>query len=406
MDLLERYPLAAAAYAVSIFIVLWLTAKAALQLKVVATNATPAEGRYGCIDGLRGFLAAGVFVSHSFTAYEYNVTGSWGWSASPILNQLGQTSVALFFMITGFLFTLRAERATVDWRALYLSRVLRIAPLYVLVVCAVFAIALSATGWVLRDTPAQLLSAIFEWMTFVVFGRPDINGLEKTWTIVAGVNWTLRYEVLFYVFAIPIIHFAARLLPLRPRLVGAVVLLAVLLFQHARTAAAGSDLLWAVHFLGGALVALAYRDPAASEVLKSRWFQYPAAGASIGLAFMLDAYNALGAVLSIGLFAAVVGGFSFFGLLRTKPALWLGDVSYGLYLLHGIALWLVLRALQPWLRDATLPQYFALVGCVGALVVGVASLSFIALEKPATRLRFGRRRMRTAALAAAPGLPP
>jgi peptidoglycan/LPS O-acetylase OafA/YrhL len=405
MDLLERYPLAAAAYAACIFIMLWLTAKAVLQLKVVAASATPAEGRYGCIDGLRGFLAAGVFVSHSFTAYEYNVTGSWGWSDSPILNQLGQTSVALFFMITGFLFTLRAERATVDWRALYLSRVLRIAPLYVLVVCAVVAIAMGATGWVLRDTPGQLLSAIFEWMTFVVFGRPDINGLEKTWTIVAGVNWTLRYEVLFYVFAIPLIHLAARILPLRVRLAGAVLLLAVLLFQHVRTDAAGSDLLWAIHFLGGALVALAYRDPVASALLKSRWFQYPAAAASIGLAFMLHAYNATGAVLSIGLFAAVVGGFSFFGLLRTKPALWLGDVSYGLYLLHGMTLWLVLRTLKPWLGSATLPQYLALVGCVGAFVVAIASLSYIALEKPATRLRFGRSVLPAPALATTKALP-
>jgi peptidoglycan/LPS O-acetylase OafA/YrhL len=293
----------------------------------------------------------------------------------------------------------------VDWRALYLSRVLRIAPLYVLVVCAVVAIAMGATGWVLRETPGQLLSAIFEWMTFVVFGRPDINALEKTWTIIAGVNWTLRYEVLFYVLAIPLIHLAARVLSLRLRLGGAVVLLTLLLFQHTRTHAADSDLLWAIHFLGGALVALAYRDPVASRLLRSRWFQYPAVTASLGLAFMLDAYNSLGAVLSIGLFAAVVGGFSFFGLLRTKPALWLGDVSYGLYLLHGMTLWLVLRALQPWLGGATLTQYLALAGGLGAFVVCLASLSYIGLERPATRMRFGRGVVPVPVLATSKALP-
>ncbi|MCC9001654.1 MAG: acyltransferase, partial [Candidatus Competibacter sp.] len=58
-------------------------------------SATP---RYPSLDGLRGYLALAVFVSHSSIWYFYLRTGTWDVPPSNVYTQLGQGSVTLFFM--------------------------------------------------------------------------------------------------------------------------------------------------------------------------------------------------------------------------------------------------------------------------------------------------------------------
>src|ERR1035437_7940025 len=64
------------------------------------------EGRYECIDGLRGFLALGVFIHHSSVWGEFFLTDSWQncFLKSNIYPQFGEAGVSFFFMITSFLF--------------------------------------------------------------------------------------------------------------------------------------------------------------------------------------------------------------------------------------------------------------------------------------------------------------
>src|SRR5215213_2016451 len=63
-------------------------------------------GRFECIDGLRGFLALGVFASHAVRMYVLHDTGEWSLPAggAPFHSKAAAAGVALFFMITGFLF--------------------------------------------------------------------------------------------------------------------------------------------------------------------------------------------------------------------------------------------------------------------------------------------------------------
>ncbi len=85
------------------------------------------KGRLTSIDGLRGFLAASVFIHHSLIWRGYVLTGVWQAPDSNFYNQLGQSSVGLFFMITGFLFTRRLLEGNVDWLRLYAGRFARLA---------------------------------------------------------------------------------------------------------------------------------------------------------------------------------------------------------------------------------------------------------------------------------------
>jgi peptidoglycan/LPS O-acetylase OafA/YrhL len=56
------------------------------------------------LDGLRGLLATGVFFHHCAVHRAYQATGIWARPSSPFYAALGELSVVLFFLITGYLF--------------------------------------------------------------------------------------------------------------------------------------------------------------------------------------------------------------------------------------------------------------------------------------------------------------
>jgi cytochrome c oxidase assembly factor CtaG len=141
------HPAFALALFVEAFLLLYLARKW-IKINLIA-------GHSPTIDGLRGFLAFGVFVHHAAIWYAFLKTGQWVVPESRLFTHLGQSTVTLFFMITGFLFygkmlESRHQRAPVDWLRLYVSRCLRILPLYLLVMLAgIFVIALIRySGWV------------------------------------------------------------------------------------------------------------------------------------------------------------------------------------------------------------------------------------------------------------------
>lgn len=129
----------------------WLLALGTVALlNRLSPSETTQPGRHASIDGLRGHLALAVFIHHGIIWHSYLRTGLWDAPASNLFNQLGQGSVALFFMITAFLFVgklLDAKGKPIDWGRLYMSRVLRLAPLYLLAMLALtVAFSLIASG--------------------------------------------------------------------------------------------------------------------------------------------------------------------------------------------------------------------------------------------------------------------
>lgn len=86
---------------------------------LVRWQGVPARGgRFVAIDGLRGFLAFFVFLHHGSIWYGQLHEQRWVAPASPLYRHLGDSSVALFFMITAFLFTTKvidSDRRPIDW---------------------------------------------------------------------------------------------------------------------------------------------------------------------------------------------------------------------------------------------------------------------------------------------------
>ncbi len=270
--------------------------------------------RNASIDGLRGFLAFGVFVHHASIWFVFLKTGVWDVPDSRLFAHLGQTTVTLFFMITGYLFfgRLLAQKQTpIDWFRLYRSRVLRIVPLYLVVMLlAVVVIA------VIRHT---------NWLepTGELWAKKSLLGL-----FTAGVTWTLAYEWKFY-FALPLLGL---LMGVRPawRWIGFAVLMLALTKAHLALN------IHAFAFLGGMAAALlsshtGFRKVAAHP-LASVW---TVAAVALVVTGFDTAYAVVPTVLLGSAFCLIANGANVWGLLSSPLTRAFGEITYSVYLLHG-----------------------------------------------------------------------
>lgn len=311
---------------------------------LLARRATLPEttGRFVAIDGLRGYLALAVFVSHTNLWEVAVATGKWGQSTSWVFTHFGQDGVAVFFMVTGFLFTTRlldARHRSLDWGRLLLSRVTRLFPMYSVAILLMFAVVGQATGWRLQVPLATLLDDAWRWLAFVIFGARNLNGFHETAQIMSWVVWTLRYEWLFYL-----------MLPLLGLLLGVRVPRLYLLFALACLL---GFLAWHPPwrkvvvilplFLGGIAAAFLVRVDTIRRLGRHRIAGVLGWGLVLYVCSLQQ--SVYGSVLRQGLLALllllVACGNDLLGVLRLRGSRLLGEISYSLYLLHGIVLYVV-----------------------------------------------------------------
>lgn len=342
----------------------------------------PASGRFATIDGLRGLLALAVFLCHACIWYFYTRTGRWELPPSNLYTHFGQSGVALFFMISGFLFfskLIDGRKRAIDWGALFVSRVLRLTPLYLFTVLLLVVVILYLPGGV-REPIGTLSRGVMRWVGFTVMGAPDLNGIENTWRIVAGVTWSLPYEWFFYL-SLPLLALSVRVVPPAPYvLLGIATLIALIAW--------GPQLQHLASFLGGIVAACMVRWTA------FRQFAVTTASSvlclfSLALAVGLfpTAYDP-GALALISIaFVLVACGSSLFGLLTSSASRLLGELAYGIYLLHGMLLFVVFVVLadltQPLARSPM--THWLLIVAMTPLLLLVCYAVFRAIELPAMR---------------------
>lgn len=336
-----------------------------------AQLAQAAASRYECIDGLRGFLALGVFGVHAVNMYTLHAYGTWVTEVAQFYGFAGAAGVSLFFMITGFLFWLRVLRAgrSFDTRGFFRSRLRRLVPMYVMSVLMVLAVAAAATGFTLRVSPVELAREVRPWLSFGFMEEGALNGFADAHYI-NRVYWTLAYEWGFYL-ALP-------LLALFARGWGAVALVAAVLFF-------GKQEPIVLNFLfGAAAAALVHTRRLERYRLDAPWLGVVAL-ASLGAYFALPKYYGLPQSLALfGFFIFIVHGNSLFGLLRTAPAKVLGTISYSIYLVHCIALFVTVRAVDAVRPMETLHsvQYWLLAAFAAVGTVLLSALTYRYVEFP------------------------
>ena len=341
----------------------------------------PGQSRYASVDGLRGYLAFGVFVHHMAIIWVFLHTGVFDVPKSKFYAQIGLASVALFFMITGFLFwgRLMEKRRDFDWLAFAVSRVFRLYPLYlpllVLVIFSVFYI----QDWTFKDAPLQVAGQIMSWL---IFDRPDINQYPQTGILISNVTWTLNYEVFFYM-SLPL--FGMVFLYRRNWrqtvlcLLGIYALYQLVGWEHSLKKH------FLMSFLGGVAAAYWVRHPRLAA-----WSKTPLAGGIALIVLLLvitqfqKSFAFLPLVLLTLVFSIIASGHTLFGALTLRSIRWMGEISYSTYLLHGFLIWLMIQRTPLILPfDTTEPLTFVMLGALCCcLLIIVSSLTFLYIEKP------------------------
>ena len=348
-----------------------------------ATEATAqAPGRARGIDGLRGFLALSVVIHHAAIHRDFVLQGVWGvGGVSRPYHAAGPIAVAMFFMITAFLFWSRVirEHGQSDWIGLFIGRLFRIAPVYLAAIFAMFAYIAVADRGELKTAPMALLHQVLGYMALGLVDADDVNGFPQTWLLLAGITWTLRWEWYFYA-SLPLIAFAAR----RPGWHLPFTLAAVLGITAWAVAAPCRE----------ASLTLLFAIGMACASLRARGFILWAPPASLSAAAALLLAGAVllssadfgvpAAFLAGGAFYVIaVTGNTMFGLLTSRAAVRLGEVSFGVYMLHGLALTLLLRTEVGRFAAAESPAlYWLLAAGSIVLTLACALLAHVVVERP------------------------
>jgi peptidoglycan/LPS O-acetylase OafA/YrhL len=296
---------------------------------------------------------------------------------------IGEAGVTLFFMITGYLFwtqILKAEGRP-NFLKLYIGRVFRIVPLYLFLAILVFFAVGILTHWRLQVSPSKLVRDIFKWLSGGILVANDVNGYAHTDRIAAGVTWTLQFEWYFYA-SLLLTAFLARNPVLRILLPIAGFLSAGLLTALYPTSMNASA---AAMFCVGMIAALAKSSATMRHVKAPQWAisTMIAILVTLVLSFSTRVYGIVSIMaLGFAFFLVVLDG-TIFGLLLTRGARRLGDISYGIYLLQGPVLFLVfwpsvVRAdalASPWF-------HWGVVLVAALLLVALATAAHVLIEKP------------------------
>jgi peptidoglycan/LPS O-acetylase OafA/YrhL len=292
--------------------------------------------KYPSIDGLRGYLAFFVLLHHSSIWYFYLHTRIWGEPPSHLFIHFGQTSVTFFFMITGFLFFQKLmdnKRKPVDWLRFFVSRLLRLYPVYLLAMLFCFVITIALSQWKINENGIPFLRDIFQWSTFTIVGKPPVNHTSYMNLITAGVTWTLIYEWLFY-FSLPFIGLIIFRIKVNFFILLFSIALVAIIYRY--------NLLKPINFYSfaaGLIAAFLIRWKKFYSPLRTKIFS---ATAILSLAatiyFFETPYEILPLLLIAIAFIIIACGNSLFGLLSHSVSRMLGQISYPIYLLHPIAL--------------------------------------------------------------------
>jgi peptidoglycan/LPS O-acetylase OafA/YrhL len=329
------------------------------------------------LDGLRAVAVLAVAWSHWERPFQFGIPFGAG--------------VHLFYVLSGFLITriLLALRAEPDragaLRAFYARRALRIFPAFYLTL----ALAWLADVPPVRETLAWHAAYLSNVLVFIT----------ETWPGSISHFWSLAVEEQFYLVWPWLIVFAPRRW-LKPAVMAAVV--SAPLFRWWLANDGYRETLLAVLTPGcldslgvGALLALAALTPAsaprhASSIVVMAALAWTALvwsenlGATLPLALIAIKQTLQALVFGWLVFRAAAGFEGRAGrVLSARPVVYIGRISYGIYLAHGFA-GEILASVGVSSRAIPEPWRFLI---LASLTVGVAAASWHLLERPLNRLK-------------------
>lgn len=325
---------------------------------------SPVSSRLQELDALRGIAAAMVVWFHYTIEYQK----LFGHVVEPTLSlPPGRYGVQLFFVISGFVIFLTLTRAT-SWWDFAANRFSRLYPPYWVCIGITFAIMamLPMPGLNVGTGDAIInLTMLQYWLQ-----RPTVD----------GVYWTLAVELAFYAF-VSVLHLTGLL----KRVETWVGIWLVLIFAVQLAVRSGINISPMIrmtlmlehgHFFFAGVLFYRIKDDGFSLL---RWLLL---AACIGAAYYVrDLAHALALVAASMLFLAFITGH--LRWIAMRPLLFLGEISYPLYLLHQYIGYALIARLQ---KAGFTSEIWLLVPVVVSVLLATAVN--VLVEKPAReRLR-------------------
>lgn len=342
------------------------------------------QQRLSALDALRGIAALGVVLFHYLPYYDK----LYGHTFTPWPGlDFGRYGVHLFFILSGFVIFMTLERTrSAGWFGL--ARAFRLLPALWAGIALTF-VAVHTLGP--EDRAVSLGSALLnatllhEYLEF-----PHVD----------GAYWSLVIEATFYCWIALLFYGVGQWSRIR-----------LVLWLWVATSYAG--VIWwkaipdALDFIVKDLLFVRYAPLFISGMLIYRWYRHgPPAMADrllllVAMGHCLVAYKApyhLFVLGSYGVFALAVAGY--LNVLASRPLLWLGSLSYALYLVHQNIGYGVIG----WSYNAGLPGW---VGVSLALLAAfcLASVIHYGIEKPVLRWFRQTKAQTSSPIAAAPEAP-
>lgn len=338
--------------------------------------------KYASLDGLRGYLAFFVFLHHSAIWYSYSHTGRWEPVHSHLYTHLGQSSVLFFFMITGFLFLskiLNAYDKPLNWTLIYIGRVMRLVPLYFFMLILLMLVVAVLSNFTWHETPFVVALEVIRWAGFTIFYEPNINCINDTKLIVAGVPWSLAYEWFFYLL-LPMLALCVRVIP--PKLYVFLSLIVMIVFIWW-----GPELIYLGAFSSGIVAAFvaqnkrfcSHANHPAATIFALACLVFP-------VIFFQGAHNLPTILLLSASFTIIACGNTILNLLTHQLSRALGEISYSIYLLHGLLLFVTFRfVVGSASMHLTLLEYWLIILVCSVILVLICYVTYRFIEVPSIR---------------------
>ncbi|HUB51766.1 MAG TPA: acyltransferase [Terracidiphilus sp.] len=332
------------------------------------------------LDGLRGLAVLGVVFYHCHPRLE----GTWIYGAS----LWGWAGVNLFFVLSGFLITsilLGSREKPRYFRNFYGRRVLRIWPVYVLVLLVVY---LEAPWFVGLPMGKAFLTA--PWWAYILFVQ---NLFHLAMPPAIGPTWSLAIEEQYYFLWAPAVRVLKR--PASLAVVLSAALVVSPLLRHA-------NLRWMtptgtpIHLDGiawGSLLALGLHT---IELGRKAWLLLGLGGFGTGFALaatIAGGTSFLDSALAICFAGATLAAIASTGArnplnaaLRRGPLRFYGKISYGLYMIH-IAVFIFFGWFDLLMDKRGTAGSLAIVGFRLAASTAAATLMWYGFEKQILKLK-------------------
>jgi peptidoglycan/LPS O-acetylase OafA/YrhL len=372
--------------------------------------------RLNYLDSIRGLAACMVLVFHSSISVMQPVSNlEAAFVSIPtficyIIQKvlIGYVAVIIFFVLSGFVLAYSLLKQPVPYSAFAIKRVFRIYPVFVFVILLAYALHFFGVRLGLASqlflpwgvSPPNLSLAEFV-KHLVLWGTKEALTLDV-------VIWSLVHEMRISLI-FPLILFSLRKYRWRALLVSFLFSFACSILEFHRTGTISTGKFettffdtflatgfYSVFFVAGAFLAIERDRVAAIIESLQKWKKLLLfAIVAVCLIKASDVSNFKGIVAiylngvgALGLIALALGGQKFGQVLNHRVPIWLGRISYSLYLIHPLVFYGVnqtIGGLWPGLQTSVFVRALALLAGI-ALSLLAAELMARFIESPSIRL--------------------